>query len=57
MCRQKNGLEPNLALEMGVPLEQIKIHGHWKSDAIWSYLTSTSKSGALVASTFNKNVC
>ena len=30
-----------LALELKVPLENIKIHGHWRSDAVWSYLKKT----------------
>ena len=28
------------AFQNGVPLEQIMKHGTWKSDAVWSYLSS-----------------
>ena len=45
-----------LALELQLPLQNIKIHGHWKSNAVWNYITDIPKSAALVASTFAKHV-
>ena len=45
-----------LALELKVPLENIKIHGHWKSDAIWSYLSDTPKAASVVASAFQQHI-
>ena len=38
------------------PLENIKIHGHWKSDAIWSYLSDTPKAASVVASAFQQHI-
>ena len=29
-----------LALELKTPLENIKLHGHWKSNAEWKYLAT-----------------
>ena len=49
-CFRRSGA--NLALEMRVPLEHIKMHGHWKSEAIWSYLKATPKVSGEVARTF-----
>ena len=65
----KMGLEPKdygfhcfrrsgacLALELKVPLKNIKIHGHWRSDAVWAYLRKTPKAAAVVADTFQNNL-
>ena len=54
----KMGLEPKdygfhcfrcsgacLALELKVPLEDIKIQGHWRSDAVWAYLQKKTQGG------------
>ena len=38
----------SLAFNENVPLEYIKVHGHWKSNAVWAYLkkcTTGSSSG------------
>ena len=48
--------EANLALEMKVPLEHIKMHGHWKSEAIMSYLKVSPKMSGLVAQTFQWHI-
>ena len=42
----------NLAFEMKVLLEHIKVHGHGKSEVIWSYLKATSKVSGVAAKTF-----
>ena len=34
----------------------LKIHGHWKSDAIWSYLSDTPKAASVVASAFQQHI-
>ena len=59
------GLDPNpfefhafrrsgacLAFDQQVPIDKIKLHGHWHSEAIWAYLSCTPKSAASVASAF-----
>ena len=53
-CFRRSGA--TLALELKVPLENIKIHGHWKSDAIWSYLSDTPKAASVVASAFQQHI-
>ena len=53
-CFRRSGA--NLALEMKVPLEHIKIHGHWKSEAIWSYLKASPKVSGIVAKTFQRQI-
>ena len=53
-CLRRSGA--CLALELQIPLQNIKIHGHWKSDAVWNYFTEIPKSAALVASTFAKHI-
>ena len=53
-CLRRSGA--CLALELKIPLQNIKIHGHWKSNAVWNYFTDIPKSAALVASTFAKHV-
>ena len=45
-----------LAFELNVPFENIKLHGKWRSDAIWAYLTKTLKAAAQVATTFAQEV-
>ena len=45
-----------LALELKVPLENIKIHGHCRSDAVLSYLMKTPKATAVVADAFQNNL-
>ena len=41
-----------LPLELKVPLENIQIHGHWRSDAVWRYLKTTPKAAAVAAQGF-----
>ena len=53
-CFRRSGA--TLALELKVPLENIKIHSHWKSDAIWSYLSDTPKAASVVASAFQQHI-
>ena len=40
------------AFDHGVGLEQLKVHGGWRSDAIWRYLIKTPSVAAKVALTF-----
>ena len=40
------------AFQQGVPLEHIMKHGTWKSDAVWSYLSSTTSSSSPVSLAF-----
>ena len=42
------------AFSKGVPLEKIKIHGHWHSEAVWSYLPTTFCTSSAVTSAFQK---
>ena len=53
-CFRRSGA--NLAFEMNVPLEHMTMHGHWKSEAIWSYLKTTSKVSGVVAKTFQRRI-
>ena len=53
-CFRRSGA--NLAFEMKVPLEHIKMHGHWKSEAVWSYLKVTPKLSGVVAKTFQRHI-
>ena len=53
-CLRRSGA--CLALELNIPLENIKLHGHWKSNAVWMYLTYIPKSAAIVATTFSTQV-
>ena len=53
-CFRRSGA--NLAFEMKVPLEHIEMHGHWKSEAIWSYLKTTFKVSGVVAKTFQHRI-
>ena len=41
-----------LAFNKGVPLEHVKAHGNWASDAVWSYLKAASTAPAVVPSLF-----
>ena len=41
---------------MGVPLHNLRAHGHWKSDAIWAYLKHNPKPDQGVADTFQNNI-
>ena len=36
-----------LAFQSGVPLEVIKSHGTWTSDAVWGYIKTPTQSSAL----------
>ena len=47
---------PVLALDLNFSLENIKLHGHWKSNAVWNYLTDILKSAPMVANTFFKKM-
>ena len=42
------------AFQQGVPLEYIRSHGTWKSDAIWSYLSSAVSTTSPVALAFQR---
>ena len=42
------------AFSKGVPLEKIKIHGHWHSEAVWSYLPTTFCTSSAVTSAFQQ---
>ena len=42
------------AFHQGVPIEHIRNHGTWKSDAIWSYLSSAVSSTSPVALAFQR---
>ena len=42
------------AFHQGVPIEHIRSHGTWKSDAIWSYLSSAVSSTSPVALAFRR---
>ena len=44
------------AFEHGVPMEHIKAHGTWKSDAVWTYISSTSSASAALASKFQQHL-
>ena len=44
------------AFECNVPVENIKVHGHWKSDAVYTYLQSTSKSSRKVSDMFQNTI-
>ena len=41
-----------LAFDSNVRLEHIKIHGGWKSEAVWAYLGQSSVAPSMVAKTF-----
>ena len=41
---------------IGVPLELIKSHGTWASDAVWSYLNPTLADKSIVSTTMSKAV-
>ena len=44
------------AFEHGVPLEKIKAQGTWKSDTVWTYITSNAAASACVSSTFQQHL-
>ena len=45
------------AFQNGVPLEHIMKHGIWKSDAIWTYLSSAVNAVSPVALAFQQALC
>ena len=45
------------AFQNGVPLEHIMHHGTWKSDAIWTYLSSSFTAVSPVAFAFQQALC
>ena len=45
----------SLALSLNIPVEHIKAHGTWKSDAVWSYL-STSHYPLALTNTISKHL-
>ena len=49
---RRNGA--SFAFQHGVPLDLIKSHGHWKSDAVWRYIYTNEKTSEAVASTFQQ---
>ena len=42
------------AFQHGIPVDLIKSHGHWKSDAVWRYIYTNEKTSEAVASTFKQ---
>ena len=42
------------SFQQGVPLEHILKHGTWKSDSVWSYLSSTPSSASSVSLAFQQ---
>ena len=46
----------SLAFDLQIPLENIKSHGYWKSEAVWKYLACTPKAAGVVASTFQQKL-
>ena len=45
-----------LALELKVLLENIKIHGHCRLDAIWAYLSDTPWAASAVSFAFQQHI-
>ena len=46
----------SLAFDLQIPLENIKSHGYWRSEAVWKYLACTPKAAGVVASTFQQKL-
>ena len=44
----------SLAFDSSVALENIKQHGNWKSEAVWTYLNSTPTAASVIPHTFQK---
>ena len=44
----------SLAFNSSVALENIKQHGNWKSEAVWTYLNSTPTAASVIPHTFQK---
>ena len=44
----------SLAFNHDVKLDHIKQHGHWRSEAVWTYLNSTPKAAATIPLTFQR---
>ena len=44
------------AFQHGVPLEHIKAHGTWKSDAVWTYLQASHTAASPVSSAFRQHL-
>ena len=42
----------SLAFDSNVALENIKQHGNWKSEAVWTYLNSTPTAASIIPHTF-----
>ena len=42
----------SLAFDLQVPLQNIKSHGYWRSEAVWKYLTRTPKAAGVMTTTF-----
>ena len=42
----------SLAFDSSVALENIKQHGNWKSEAVWTYLNSTPTAASVIPYTF-----
>ena len=44
----------SLAFDSSVALENIKQHGNWRSEAVWTYLNSTPTAASVIPHTFQK---
>ena len=44
----------SLAFDSSVALENIKQHGNWRSEAVWTYLNSTPTAASVTPLTFQK---
>ena len=44
----------SFAFDNNVDLTAIKQHGNWRSEAVWSYLSSTPKAASTIPTTFQK---
>ena len=44
----------SLAYELGIPVREIKEHGTWASDCVWTYIPPSASAGCQVSHTFRK---
>ena len=44
------------AFDHGIPLSHIKVHGNWRSEAIWKYVVSTPGAAGQVAKAFKRYI-
>ena len=45
-----------LAFNNDVSIQNLKVHGGWRSDAIWTYLKTTNQAAGIVAQTFQSSL-